>query len=347
MLQSVAWTLYMLQPMLPPWIVQVFANTSMFAGLFFEAWAIISLRDEFQGLVRNLYIGLTTAAILFFLSIVFFWNTEPRRIFFFSLIGTVLLIGPPIIILRRKKRTSLETFFAIIYVTVIVIMMFRGVNAFFDWVDLTVLSPSPINRVMYTLLFAHMIVTNIGFILLSKEKTDAVLIELARIDQLTQLYNRATFLDISTSYINKARDAKQPVSLLMFDIDNFKMVNDTHGHMAGDQVLTQISNLIRPLMNGSQTIGRFGGDEFAVILPGAGEKEAEAKSQEIIELVKGKKFTEHQLPLAISIGVVTIIPDATTDFDTYYRLADEGLYMAKKATKSAWKRASFKSENKS
>lgn len=346
MFQSVAWTLFMLQPMLPAWIVQIFANTSMFVGLFFEAWAIISLHDEFKGWIRNLYTGFIIASVLFFLSIVLFWNTEPRRIFFFSLIGTLLLIGPPITILRRKQRTSLEAFFAIIYVTVIVIMMFRGINAFFGWVDLTVLSTSPINQLMYTLLFAHMIVTNIGFILMSKEKTDAVLLELAHIDQLTQINNRATFLDISTTCINKARESNQPVSLLMFDIDNFKTVNDTHGHMAGDQVLTQISNLLKPLMSGCQTIGRFGGDEFAVILPGSGEKEAEAKAEEIINLVKREKFTEHGLTLAVSIGIVTLIPDAKTDFDTYYRLADEGLYMAKKSNKSAWKRASVESIGK-
>lgn len=342
LLQSIGWVIFMISPQLPWWLVQVFGNTSMLVGIFFEAWAIIVINDEFKGLIRTLYISFLSVAILFFLSIVFWWNTEPRRILFFSVIASFLISGSSIMILYRKTRSPLETAFAILYISAVLIMIFRGANAFFGWVDGSVLSIHPISKVVYTLLFGHMIITNIGFILMSKEKSDAIILEFARIDQLTKISNRHTFLETSNVCINKARENKQPVSLLMFDIDNFKHVNDTHGHMAGDEVLIQVANLIRPLMNECQSVGRFGGDEFAIILPGFNEEASNKKAKEIIDIVNANKFTEHGLSLSISIGVATLLPDANTTFDDFYRLADEGLYLAKKIGKSAFKRTPIK-----
>ena len=251
------------------------------------------------------------------------------------------MLGPSYVFLTRKDRSILELIYAITNLTAFAFFMIRAINAYANFYDTDILSTHWFNVFTYVMLFAYTTVTNVGFILLSKERTDVVLLEAATIDLLTQVNNRQTFLEKSFACIDKAKETKQPVSLLMFDIDNFKWVNDTYGHMAGDAVLREIAALVSQGLAGCETIGRFGGDEFAILMPGADEEKSAARADMMERLVKDYSFTSQGLKLRISIGVVTIVPDRTVNFDTFYRLADLGLYDAKNTEKGTWKRALY------
>ncbi len=341
--QSCGWILFSLDQFVVATLstAVLFGNLFMLFGLGLEAWAIIGLEERPNKTARLIYhIGIPSSIVIFTL-IYLFLGTEANRLFTFSLLSWLILLPPPVLIFYKKSRSFLESVFAIGYLLVSVLLLFRAINAYGNWVDLTIFSDGIYNKIIFLLLFVHMIVTNVGFILISKEKTDVYLIEAATTDPLTKINNRQTFVDRSIECINKAREAKQPVSMIMFDLDNFKEVNDNYSHIVGDQLLIELAQCIKNVTSGCETVGRFGGDEFAILLPGHDVASSNKMAQYILDLIQQQKFSEHQLTVGISLGVTTRVPDKTTDFDTFYRMADAGLYLAKKATKSAWKRADF------
>jgi diguanylate cyclase (GGDEF)-like protein/PAS domain S-box-containing protein len=153
---------------------------------------------------------------------------------------------------------------------------------------------------------------------------------LAYHDALTDLPNRALFTDRLTVAIAQARRTHTPVAVLFLDIDRFKMINDTLGHPAGDEVLKAIGAELGTLVREGDTVARVGGDEFTLLLTGVGEDESIAGvAGRILETVrKPRSIGDQELHVTTSLGIA-IFPEDGEDVETLLRNADTAMYRAK------------------
>lgn len=151
--------------------------------------------------------------------------------------------------------------------------------------------------------------------------------EFAFIDPLTGLYNRRHFHERLRSEINRSGRKKEPVSLLMIDVDNFKHYNDDFGHIAGDRALKQLGALLKSSLRQMDIIVRYGGEEFTVILPETSLAKGLAVAENLRGTIEGGKFAGRRL--TVSIGVAAF-PDQATDVDQLIDTSDRAMYAAKK-----------------
>lgn len=164
-----------------------------------------------------------------------------------------------------------------------------------------------------------------------QKRLEADLREMAATDMLTGLPNRRHFLaQLEQEKARVSRAEEKCAAVLMIDIDHFKVVNDTFGHAAGDHVLRHLSTLMREDLRKIDTLGRLGGEEFAVILPGADSAAAEVFAERLRRQVADTPAVHESwtIPLTISIGVTEIKPLDVTADDALTR-ADRALYRAK------------------
>lgn len=156
------------------------------------------------------------------------------------------------------------------------------------------------------------------------------LIQVALTDPLTQLPNRRHGLDYLNSELEVASGNNLPLSLMMLDIDHFKQVNDTWGHTAGDAVLRRLAELLRAVSRTEDLVFRYGGEEFAVVLPNANLATAVKVAERIRRLVAVETFEweEWIIPVTVSIGVASLSA-ANGDAPSLVQAADAALYQAK------------------
>jgi diguanylate cyclase (GGDEF)-like protein len=161
--------------------------------------------------------------------------------------------------------------------------------------------------------------------------------ELSYVDALTGVRNRRYFDEAIEAEIQKAARHGSSLVLLMIDIDDFKLYNDLNGHQKGDEALTRIGQLFLSACRGYDIVTRYGGEEFAILFPGATEQNAMELSRRIMCEVQGTRFEgEELLPsgaLTVSVGVACYPRDAETA-DELVRCADNALYAAKRAGKN-------------
>jgi diguanylate cyclase (GGDEF)-like protein len=179
--------------------------------------------------------------------------------------------------------------------------------------------------------FGVTIASSFAFLLMHKQRADRETHELATIDSLTAVYNRRTFKELSEPLLSRARRTRSPVSLLIFDIDHFKLVNDTHGHLAGDQVLTHFADLVRSCLRKEDLLARYGGEEFVVLLPGTTEADAVGLAERIREQVANAKlYTGNEdLRVTVSVGVTGEHGEQLPSLEGILGHADQALYAAK------------------
>ncbi|HNH04588.1 MAG TPA: PAS domain S-box protein [Anaerolineales bacterium] len=153
---------------------------------------------------------------------------------------------------------------------------------------------------------------------------------ISRTDSLTETYNRRYFFEIATHECSVAERYRQPLSLIMFDIDNFKKFNDIYGHQVGDEVLRRIAQVAREQLRSADILARYGGEEFTVLLPKSNTHEALIVAERIREKVAACKLDTGNgvVGITISIGVAEYFPDQQT-LDDLIRNSDKALYTAK------------------
>ena len=148
-------------------------------------------------------------------------------------------------------------------------------------------------------------------------------------DSLTSLPNRTLLLDRIEYGINTAKRQSQELSLLVLDLDNFKDVNDTLGHFAGDDLLIKVGNRISRVLRNIDTIARIGGDEFSVLLPNTNEEQAIITAQKILSIfMRTINIDGVEISISSSIGIA-VYPENGEDVSTLLRHADVAMYMAK------------------
>ncbi len=152
-------------------------------------------------------------------------------------------------------------------------------------------------------------------------------------DGLTGLPNHRAVMDQLHNELERARHYNRPLSVLFFDADRFKHINDTHGHSTGDAVLCQIAQQATGVLRGGDTLGRFGGEEFVVLLPEADTYAARAMAERIRSAVAAtamvRAAVQEGIVMTVSIGVATYRDDAETA-EALLQQADEAMYLAKR-----------------
>jgi diguanylate cyclase (GGDEF)-like protein len=154
--------------------------------------------------------------------------------------------------------------------------------------------------------------------------------DMARTDELTGLANRRAFLEQGTAAIDQAQRYNRPLSLVMFDIDHFKLINDTHGHAAGDAVLRGVADRVKRAARAADITGRLGGEEFALLLPETGATAAVNLAERLRRDVGALAIFHDGLVLRFtcSFGVTEHTP-ATDRLGLLLGAADKALYQAK------------------
>ncbi|MFQ5936273.1 MAG: GGDEF domain-containing protein [Acidiferrobacterales bacterium] len=151
-------------------------------------------------------------------------------------------------------------------------------------------------------------------------------------DGLTGVYNKRYFLDRILGEFTHARRHQLKLSLIIFDIDHFKVVNDTHGHPAGDFVLKELARLVRKMLRTADVFARYGGEEFALLMRDIDEAGALVLAQRIRQQVKQHSFEVKgsSISLTVSLGI-SALSDEMESADDLIQLADKYLYKAKRA----------------
>ncbi|MBI2469753.1 MAG: diguanylate cyclase [Planctomycetes bacterium] len=153
-------------------------------------------------------------------------------------------------------------------------------------------------------------------------------------DPLTGVYNRRFFDEMLEKQIAFAKRHNQQISLLIMDIDHFKIFNDTYGHMVGDRILQKLTKTVKEIIRSSDMLSRYGGEEFSIIMPSADIAEALNKAEAIRKHVESNcseaAISGESHKITISIGVASF-PGHGADFDSLLSTADNALYKAKKS----------------
>jgi diguanylate cyclase (GGDEF)-like protein/PAS domain S-box-containing protein len=161
---------------------------------------------------------------------------------------------------------------------------------------------------------------------------------LADYDSLTNLYNRRRFQEELTRHLSQAQETGRGGALLFLDFDQFKYVNDSLGHPAGDELLQGLANLLKGALRDDDLIARLGGDEFAILLPGAVQEPAERKAQELLRLVGDnvQVLGDHPVGLTVSIGIA-LYPEHGTTASQLLAQADLAMYQVKESGRNHYR----------
>ncbi|MDD3475497.1 MAG: sensor domain-containing diguanylate cyclase [Sulfurimonas sp.] len=157
---------------------------------------------------------------------------------------------------------------------------------------------------------------------------------LASTDPMTKLYNRRYFTEISDKILHLSRREKQELSILMLDIDKFKVVNDTYGHQFGDEVLIALSRLLVEHQRKSDIVCRYGGEEFVILLPNTSLSDAAniaEKLRKLIESLSMKAPSNDNFKFTVSFGVANVDIENEQDIKFALKRSDDALYVAKKS----------------
>mgnify|MGYP001611879736 FL=1 len=167
------------------------------------------------------------------------------------------------------------------------------------------------------------------------ESLEEQLRQLAITDELTQTYNRRHFIETAEREFARARRYRETFSVVVLDLDDFKFVNDTHGHPAGDQVLRTVSDLCRRNIRQHDTFARYGGEEFVFLLPGLDYAGACEFAERIRRRLAGTPvaFGNRLIHVTASLGVA-VYHEGLSDLDSLLTHADQAMYRAKNLGKN-------------
>lgn len=175
------------------------------------------------------------------------------------------------------------------------------------------------------------IMISLGLVLLSKERSESLFQHLALRDVLTGILNRRAILDRFCAELERARRDGSWLAVAMIDIDHFKQINDQHGHLAGDEVICHCANHFTRRLRRSDSMGRYGGEEFLVLLPDTCPEAAIAVLDELRASLaeSSAAYGDSTIDPRISIGVCCVIPDEDDTTASLLARADAALYEAK------------------
>ncbi|HUX25925.1 MAG TPA: GGDEF domain-containing protein [Burkholderiales bacterium] len=263
-----------------------------------------------------------------------YWQPDTRvRIVISSAAMTLLLVQPiaELIAAVPKGGRRAPIFTAACLVGVGVVTLARAVWTI-NWGEAADLLAPDFFQFSSIMLFAVFVVlATLGVVWIEIEQLQADLARLAMIDSLTAILNRRAFMLEYERELSRCVRENTGLALAIFDLDHFKEVNDTHGHLVGDQVLRQVADTLRASLRGHDVLGRYGGEEFALLMPGADMPAAIAATERARLAVGERPIQAGALSIVVTVSAgVAAYGDDCSDWESLLRSADTALYEAKR-----------------
>lgn len=325
--QALAWLLLYLRGTLPDFLTIPFANAVLFAGFALDAaalWEQAGRRVWRNYLLPALgaFTGLYAGAWLLQLP-------AGGRIAIAALAaGFFFLAGAAALGRGWRGGTPLRRYLVLLMLALSVAVLGRGLLSLLapDWAN-----PLAVQAVGLCALYLMMLGNAFGYLLLAREREQGELARLEVVDALTDVPNRRGFYTALTPWIALARRPGMPTALLVLNLDQFKRVNDSYGHTAGDVVLKAMVDVCKKQLRDSDQMGRLGGAEFAILLPRTSLEDAAMVAERIRNAVAAQpvKAEKAIINMTASLGVTTIRAEDSTV--SLFKRADEALQAAKQA----------------
>lgn len=302
------------------------ANVLMLTSVVLFYWGT----QRFFGLAPSYkrWLGVIVATIPF---MVWYGLLEPSftaRIMLMTGLWFCLTCLMILLIWRRGKEVFSTRYMVVVLVTHASVLLLRFLTALLPLPGEGLLDPSRVQSLYITANAFIILALCIGFILMASDKLRDEFEHAASHDYLTNALLRRTLIAACEQELERCRRHGRSMVLLMLDIDHFKAINDTHGHQMGDRVLIDFVNRITPLLRRSDQLGRFGGEEFVILLPETSQEEALAVAERI--RIRVGQPDKDLPPVTVSIGMTSNRPDEGK-IDVLLARADKALYKAKEA----------------
>ena len=214
------------------------------------------------------------------------------------------------------------------------VLLLRSASApMFAQQGASVLTSNTVQTLTFMTAFIALLVTSMGFVFMGKERADQLNRHLAAQDELTSMANRRAIIAALDRDVSRSLRTRAPLALMMLDIDHFKQVNDRHGHLAGDAVLRHVAGVLRQRVRAQDIVGRYGGEEFLVVLPDTGHEGAYQLALQLCAAVQAAPclWNGESISVTVSIGVFGSRLEPQDHWDLLLHAADSALYRAKEA----------------
>ena len=311
---------------LPEFFPLILANTLLLTGpsLFYIALS------QFTGLTysKAFVIGVIATVLSFLLYFTYWDDHMGNRIITLSL-GSIAMVFMLIYQLWRTQRTSLRFSANLMLVSFLVYGMFLIVRTIVILLNppQNASSLTPTQSATYLLSFALSFFWSMGFILMVSQRLRNDLMEMATIDVLTRIPNRRATQGFLEKELSRVQRNDSEFSVLLIDIDNFKQVNDRRGHAVGDDVLVETASIFESMIRKQDWVGRWGGEEFLMILPGPCN--AELLAERVRREIANSKYSHGAASFSITISIGVACAKQSDQIDQILKNADQALYKAK------------------
>lgn len=309
---------------LPQFLSVVLANQALLMGA--TVYYIGSRRFLGHGGGWALWGSVAVASTLVITWLTYVAPSYALRVAIFSLLMAVLYGAHLRFQLRYGGKSFPTRLVQVVLMLHILVLLTRFASVLMGRAGSGVMEPSPFQTIYMGAYVMTVLMLSIGAILLATDRVRTELEHLATHDSLTQTLNRRAAMQLCQDEVDRARRYGHGPSIMMLDLDNFKMVNDTHGHQHGDAVLVHFAACTAAALRSEDRLGRYGGEEFLVLLPDTDALAASRVAQRIHALLQAG----HPLDCQLSIGVTSWHGPQDT-LDAMLARADAALYQAKES----------------
>ena len=332
LVNAIGHLLIMLRGLIPDVLSIVVGNlmlSSVFVGLIAAVY-------QFQGRpVRWPLLLAPPALVLVFVSV--FIDNFPARVSFVGLVIGLQAVWALLAALSHRHATVGRGQWLLVAGLLLeaVVLGGRALVAISTHTEATnILQSSALQTLTFLATFSVVLISSVGFVFMSRDRADENNRVLAALDPLTGVANRRSLIAALDRDVARAQRMREPMALMMVDIDHFKDVNDQYGHPAGDRVLCSVVNVLRQRVRAQDLVGRYGGEEFMVLLPDTGLVGAEQLARELCKAVEESRCPADGVPgpgiaVTVSIGVFGGRLESGDSWDMLIAAADRALYQAK------------------
>lgn len=314
---------------LPSWLSVNFGNTILFIGFYFEAQAMFRVIKEWKKSTVNLLRCILIVSIVLFNVIDFIMASSGIRVTVASICVVAIMFMPCIRMFISPDSKPFTKLSAVFYSIFLLLLLPRAWYSLQNQ-DVGILTSSLVQSLTFLSLLLLLIIGLPTYLSIIKDYSDDALLLMATTDRLTGATNRHAFTDAAAAIYDDCKSFRIPLSIMFIDIDIFKNINDSYGHLFGDVVLARLAEIIHNCLRKSDLSCRYGGEEFVVLLYPTQNAFAQCVADRIMDEVRSARFEEQpDFTFTVSIGISCGVPSNQNILDDSIKNADEAMYEAK------------------